>query len=68
MAGRERKAPQVGVQNSYISNEMIFVDASIVRRVNRKAIQMQGQLSLHFVGRFYQQCLEELGLWDVDGI
>ena len=56
------------VQKSYISNETIFIDASIVRRVKRKALQMQGQLSLHFVGRFYQQCLEELGLWDVDGI
>ena len=64
----QRSRASNDVQKSYISDETIFIDASIVRRVNRKALQMQGQLSLHFVGRFYQQCLEELGLWDVDGI
>lgn len=52
-------------EKAYISEDTIFVDASVVHRVRRKALQMQGQLSLHFMGKHYQSCLEELGLWNM---
>ena len=50
---------------AYVSEDTIFIDASVVHRVRRKALQMQGQLSLHFMGKHYQGCLEELGLWNM---
>lgn len=50
---------------AYVSEDTIFIDANIVHRVRRKALQMQGQLSLHFMGKHYQSCLEELGLWNM---
>lgn len=52
-------------EKAYVSEDIIFVDVSVVRRVRRKALQMQGQLSLHFMGKYYQSCLEELGLWNM---
>ena len=60
----DRLLRKANVRKAYISDETVFIDASIVRRVKRKALQMQGQLSLHFAGVHYQQCLEELGLWE----
>lgn len=53
-------------EKAYVSEDTIFVDASVVRRVHRKALQMQGQLSLHFMGVHYQQCLDDLGLWCIE--
>lgn len=52
-------------ERSYISQETVFIDWSVVRRVRRKAIQLQGQFLTRLVGRIYRQCLEELGLWEV---
>ena len=53
-------------EKAYVSEDIIFVDVSVVRRVRRKALQMQGQLSLHFMGVHYQQCLDDLGLWSIE--
>ena len=53
-------------EKAYVSEDIIFVDVSVVRRVHRKALQMQGQLSLHFMGVHYQQCLDDLGLWCIE--
>ena len=53
------------IQKSYTCDDTVFIDESLVRKIKRKAIRMQGQLSLHFAGVHYQQCMEELGLWDI---
>lgn len=54
-------------EKSYITGDTVFIDDSVVRRVRRKAIKMKGQLFLRLVGVHYQQCLEELGLWNEKG-
>ena len=61
----DRLFRKADVRKTYISDNTVFIDASVVHRVRRKALQMQGQLSLHFMGKHYQSCLEELGLWDM---
>lgn len=50
--------------SSYRTDETIFIDAAVVRKVKRKAIQMKSRIYTHIAGVFYQQCMEELGVWD----
>lgn len=47
------------------TDETVFIDAAVIRRVKRKAIQMKSRISTHIAGTFYQQCMEELGIWDI---
>lgn len=51
--------------SSYRTDETVFIDAAVVRRVKRKAIQMKSRVLTHFAGTMYQQCMEELGIWEV---
>lgn len=51
--------------SSYRTDETVFIDAAVVRKVKRKAIQMKSQVLTHFAGTMYQQCMEELGIWEV---
>jgi hypothetical protein len=51
------------IEKAYTGGEAVFIDESVVRRVRRKAIRMQGQITLRIIGKIYQKCLEELGLW-----
>lgn len=53
-------------QRNYRSQDTVFIDADVIRKVKRKAIQMKDKLSTHFMGVHYQQCLEELGLWNME--
>lgn len=52
-------------RGSYRTDETVFIDAAVVRKVKRKTIQMKSRISTHIAGVFYQQCMEELGIWDV---
>ena len=52
-------------QRNYRSDVLVFIDAEVIRKVKCKAIQMQEKRYLHFTGIHYQQCMEELGLWNV---
>jgi hypothetical protein len=51
------------IEKAYTGGEAVFIDESVVRRVRRKTIRMQGQITLRIIGKIYQKCLEELGLW-----
>lgn len=51
--------------NNYHPDETVFIDAAVIRRVKRKAIQMKSRICTHIAGTFYQQCMEELGIWDI---
>lgn len=51
--------------SSYRTDETVFIDAVVIRKVKRKAIQMKNRISTHIAGVFYQQCMEELGIWEV---
>lgn len=50
---------------SYRTDETVFIDAAAIRKVKRKAIQMKSRVLTHFAGTMYQQCMEELGIWEV---
>lgn len=52
--------------SSYRTDETVFIDAAEIRKVKRKAIQMKSSVLTHFAGIFYQQCMEELGIWEVE--
>ena len=45
-------------------NDVIFIETNAIRKIERKARHMQEHLSTHFMGVHYQDCLEELGLWE----
>lgn len=51
--------------SSYRTDETVFIDAAVIRRVKRKAIQMKSRICTHIAGTFYKQCMEELGIWDI---
>lgn len=63
---RQQAENLLRMQHSYQTDDTVFIDTEMIRKVKRKAIQMKGKLSLRFAGRIYQQCMEELGIWEVE--
>ena len=50
---------------TYASDGMVYIDVENVKKLKRKAKRAQEHLSTYLFGVCYQECMEELGLWEV---